>query len=692
MKDQSKSIDITLQILDKTNQLAPGTDRAELRKKLEGLNLEEQYDKAPLRLRHYAGRIAQYQDHEKKPRLILIPPTVDPRYAIKAAESDDHIIIHGSTGAGKDELASFLVFLAREKSQQRAHFVNCARFNQTQIASELFGHKKGAFPGAIEDHRGIIEECDGGILILQEVGALPKEHQALLLQFIQHRTILPVGGTINDQITVTTRLIITTRIDINDEKIFLQDLQQGFTWRFRVPSLAERPADIPVLFHYFLREHDPKIEWTIPVAILLPLLLHDWPGNVRQLQQYCKCISSSHDYIHDVEDYFHFPNNPLNKGQASKNYATVILNKFEPVLKYLPECLKRDPCFNYGMVVLAESAGIRTNKGKGSYIRIEALHDDDEMCSFLPAKDIIESLKLKEEAIFPCILMTKRLSLFEFLHAIYNPVMYYLFFQPTMGKDAEINQAVIDFLEDKYKSEGDTFFHLKKKISEVPVTVDLSYELADMLSTLTLPDMKYELITLPSSEHQKNQKTTARKAKKISDLPCIQVDQKSHDNKLILMGFDPKKEKFLLTVNGKPCETTESQMMKIFAFAIAKKCAKGKEFPGLRRDKPTSLGYKLFTKLEVKRFSQVLIEARKGLHGIDKDDDVNVPGYQSSVIIERKPDDAVKDSTGTYPTAYELSWDKENIDMTPLVEFISQPHAPVDPKFKALLKFYRSLR
>ena len=486
--------------IDKLNRDIENAHRLPLAERIAFLkqtHFEEEVETLPYRQRLYFGRILRYLDHENIERTMLFPPEIDIRHVAKAAESRDHILIHGPTGSGKDALANYIAFLANididtgvEKTpKKKVHAINCARFSPELVASELFGYLAGSHSTAEDDHKGIIEKADNGILILEELGTIPKEHQAAILQFIQDGLIIPIGGTTEDQIRVSTRIIATTNVNIVDQAIFRQDLQHRFVWQFELTDLRERRGDIPLFFDYFLTSITPKKEWKIPVCLLLPLLLYDWPGNIRELRNYCKRLAQIGELIQDNDDYFTLLNISPDTNHDGHNHAEYVLSKFEPVLESLPECLDRDPCFNFGMLVLAESAGILTNEGTGSFIPIQALHDDDEMCSLLPSEDIIKSSK--NAHIFPRFPISKRVSLFEFLGQLYNPAQYHSLFHPAYEGYPDTPESFTDdlikFVCGSIKENKEFTTNFKKK----PVTTSLSSEMISILSKLKLPEVQY---------------------------------------------------------------------------------------------------------------------------------------------------------------------------------------------------------
>ncbi len=225
----------------------------------------------------------------------------------KAAPSDGRILIYGENGTGK-ELVARQIHAQSLRRHQPFVKVNCAAIPKELIESELFGHEKGAFTGAIKKKIGMLEEANDGTLLLDEVGDLSLESQAKLLRVLQENEFLRVGGT--SPIRFDIRIISATNKDLQ------QQIQQG-SFRedlffrlnvvpIRVPSLKERPEDIPILARHFistycLRNGKKPIE--IADDALAPMLQYPWPGNIRELKNFIErlVIMSDSDLI-DFDD------------------------------------------------------------------------------------------------------------------------------------------------------------------------------------------------------------------------------------------------------------------------------------------------------------------------------------------------------------------------------------------------------
>jgi formate hydrogenlyase transcriptional activator len=206
----------------------------------------------------------------------------------KVAPSDATVLILGETGTGKELIARALH--RRSKRAARAFIrVNCAAIPQSLIASELFGHEKGAFTGALQRRVGRFESADGGTLFLDEIGDLPMETQIALLRVLQEREFERVGS--NHPISVNVRLIAATNRDL-PAAVAAGTFRQDLFYRLNVvpiavPPLRERAADIPLLVEYFVgryaRTAGKRIRH-IGKQTLEQLTAYDWPGNIRELQ------------------------------------------------------------------------------------------------------------------------------------------------------------------------------------------------------------------------------------------------------------------------------------------------------------------------------------------------------------------------------------------------------------------------
>ncbi|MBN2443416.1 MAG: sigma 54-interacting transcriptional regulator [Spirochaetales bacterium] len=225
------------------------------------------------------------------------------KIAYRAAESTSSILLLGESGVGK-ELFAEQIHLKSKCSGGPFIRVNCAALPEHLLESELFGHVKGAFTGAVNERRGKFEIADGGTIFLDEIGDLPLNLQSKLLRIIQHKSFEKVGS--NETITINVRIIAATNKDIErevQEKRFRADLFYRLNvLPVYIPPLRERNEDIPLLADYFLSkfksETKKQINGFTKEAMNL-LLNYSWPGNVRELENAIEraVVISQTDYL-----------------------------------------------------------------------------------------------------------------------------------------------------------------------------------------------------------------------------------------------------------------------------------------------------------------------------------------------------------------------------------------------------------
>ena len=213
------------------------------------------------------------------------------------ADSDSSVLITGETGTGK-ELVANLIHYSSARRHRPFVPVSCAILTETLIESELFGHERGAFTGAIKDRPGRFELAEGGTIFLDDIDDIPSSVQVKLLRVLQNRTVERVGGT--RAIPVNVRVITGSKRNLKQlvaEGKFREDLY----YRLNVvpivlPPLRERREDIPILTDHFLgryfreRGEDPKASAS---AVRQAFLGYSWPGNVRELENACERIAQT---------------------------------------------------------------------------------------------------------------------------------------------------------------------------------------------------------------------------------------------------------------------------------------------------------------------------------------------------------------------------------------------------------------
>jgi two-component system NtrC family response regulator len=225
----------------------------------------------------------------------------------KVAPTRSNVLITGESGTGK-ELVARAIHIASDRKDMPFVSVNCMSLNPGVLESELFGHEKGSFTGAMALKRGRFELAQGGTLFLDEIGELSLEMQVKLLRVLQERVIERVGGT--ETIPVDFRLVAATNKNLQEEIVagrFREDLFYRLNVvNIHLPPLRERREDIPILASHFLRkfslENNREVHGFTAGAIDY-LSAYEWPGNVRQLENVIeRCVVLSSRDVIDVED------------------------------------------------------------------------------------------------------------------------------------------------------------------------------------------------------------------------------------------------------------------------------------------------------------------------------------------------------------------------------------------------------
>ena len=209
------------------------------------------------------------------------------RQARLVADSDAAVLITGESGTGKEMLAQ-AIHRASRRATRPFVAVNCGAIPGELLESELFGHARGAFTGAVQAHKGLFQAADGGTLLLDEIGDMSLPLQVKLLRVLQEGEVRPVGST--QSIPVDVRVISATHRDLDAQRaagLFREDLFYRLNVvALHLPSLAERREDIPLLATHFLRRLAERYRKAVPALApdaLAALVAAPWPGNVRQL-------------------------------------------------------------------------------------------------------------------------------------------------------------------------------------------------------------------------------------------------------------------------------------------------------------------------------------------------------------------------------------------------------------------------
>ena len=221
--------------------------------------------------------------------IVSVSPEMDKvkKLILKIAKSNSTVLIRGESGTGKELIARSL-HKNSDRSNEVFQAVNCAAINENLLESELFGHEKGSFTGAVADKKGLFEIADNGTLFLDEIGELDIALQAKILRALQERQIRRVGGT--KEINVDVRVVTATNRDLLnmvEEKRFREDLYYRLNvLSIELPALRERRSDIPVLIDYFVKKHTRGTQRKIIIKPDARRLLEDYgyPGNIRQLE------------------------------------------------------------------------------------------------------------------------------------------------------------------------------------------------------------------------------------------------------------------------------------------------------------------------------------------------------------------------------------------------------------------------
>lgn len=217
------------------------------------------------------------------------------RLILKFAPSSDSVLIRGENGTGKERVARGIHQNSLRKAKPFVA-VNCAAIPENLIESELFGHEKGAFTGAIRPRIGHFEAADGGTIFLDEIGEMPKHLQATLLRVLQEKTITPVGAVASRK--VDFRLISATNADLESliaEKNFREDLFFRLNvLPINIKPLRDRPEDIPVLAYSFLEKINQESgeQKVLLASAAEELQKMKWPGNVRELEHCIRFLAN----------------------------------------------------------------------------------------------------------------------------------------------------------------------------------------------------------------------------------------------------------------------------------------------------------------------------------------------------------------------------------------------------------------
>jgi len=262
--------------------------------------------------------------------------------AKKVAKTDSTVLLTGETGTGKEVFAQS-IHENSNRSGKSFVALNCSTFSKEILESELFGHKHGAFTGAIKDKKGFIEEANGGTLFLDEIGEMPLELQAKLLRVLETNEYIQIGDTTPKKSNF--RLIAATNRDLkteSDEHRFRSDLYFRLNiFEIKIPPLRERIKDIAPLTHYFVEQFSisgNKKTLTIDPDFLHKLETYHWPGNVRELRNVIErslILSNGEILTQDVLPYeIQHQSDKANKTLSAFSMESVEKLHIQKVLNY----------------------------------------------------------------------------------------------------------------------------------------------------------------------------------------------------------------------------------------------------------------------------------------------------------------------------------------------------------------------
>ncbi|MBN1154414.1 sigma-54-dependent Fis family transcriptional regulator [candidate division KSB1 bacterium] len=234
-----------------------------------------------MRLRN---RIQRYENHTIIGNSLIMQKLMTTLRSV--APTDHTILIEGESGTGK-ELVALTLHRFSERNNGPFIAVNCASLPETLLESELFGHEKGAFTGALRRHKGYIERAHGGTLFIDDIDDLPFRLQVKLIRVLQEREVQPIGGSIN--IPVDFRVICATKVNLFQmvkEGKFREDLYYRLNIiPITVPPLRDRKEDLPILIDHFIEKYQKgKTPPKLSTRQLDKMMDYDWPGNVRELE------------------------------------------------------------------------------------------------------------------------------------------------------------------------------------------------------------------------------------------------------------------------------------------------------------------------------------------------------------------------------------------------------------------------
>lgn len=276
----------------------------------------------------------------------------------KVAATEFPVLVRGESGSGKELVAQAIHHYSPRKDQAFVA-INCAALNANILESELFGHVKGAFTGAIREHKGVFERAVGGTLFLDEIAEIPLELQAKLLRILETGEFTPMGG--EKSIKSNIRIITATHRALREEAR-LGHFRQDLLYRLRVipiflPRLCDRKQDIPLIAQAILKEQQDGLKETpiLTQQAIHVLMKYDWPGNVRELKNtLLYALTMANDKLNievrDLPDEINHPSSVcgstappleqlLTKGKLNKEILEKMLYKYQNDFTLIAEVL-----------------------------------------------------------------------------------------------------------------------------------------------------------------------------------------------------------------------------------------------------------------------------------------------------------------------------------------------------------------
>lgn len=306
--------------------------------------------------------------------------------ARKAAETELPVLIQGETGTGKELLAR-AIHVNSPRRNQAWMVQNCGGLNDDLLLSELFGHKKGAFTGAVSDRLGLFPAADGGTVFLDEIATVSDRFQVALLRFLQNGEVKPLGS--DRSVRCNVRVVAACNIDL--EKLvakgeFRQDLYFRLNvFNLKIPPLRERRDEIPVLAEYLARKYGDEIRRRIlgiDPELMEKLEVYHWPGNVRELENEIRrlvALTEAGGYLRPANLSRHLAKLP-DKNNTSDSLSTIEGDTLKEKVEYLERELVKEALirFRWNQTQAAEALGI-SRVGLANKIKRYGLGDESQV-------------------------------------------------------------------------------------------------------------------------------------------------------------------------------------------------------------------------------------------------------------------------------------------------------------------------